>query len=180
MTPWTDCAMIQLPSCGHDRGSIPEGRRPLVRGLNLSDSATTSAFVAKLRAVSRAHDSLLCVGLDVDLTAMPEHIARERDPVYVFNRAIIDATADLVCAYKPNLAFYEALGPAGLDALCRTVQYVPRHIPVIADAKRGDIGSSAQAYAKALFDVLGCDACTASPLLGHDAVAPFLAYRDRG
>lgn len=180
MTPWLHCVIICQHRCGRDRGTIPEGHRPLIRGLNLSDSATTSAFVAKLRAVSRAHQSLLCVGLDVDLAALPEHIARERDPVYVFNRAIIDATVDLVCAYKPNLAFYEALGPAGLDALYRTVQYIPKHIPVIADAKRGDIGSSAQAYAKALFDVGGFDACTASPFLGQDAVAPFLAYRDRG
>lgn len=146
----------------------------------MSKSTADCAFVEKLLAVSRSQHSLLCVGLDVDLTAMPAHIASGPDPVFTFNKSIIDATADLVCAYKPNLAFYEALGLAGIDALHRTVRYVPRHIPVIADAKRGDIGSTAQAYAKAIFDDGGFDACTVNPFLGFDSVAPFLAYRDRG
>src|SRR3972149_322747 len=133
MMSWLDCGIIVQRRCSRDRGTMPEGYSPLVRGLNLSEPATTPAFVAKLRAVSRAHQSLLCVGL----AAIPAPPARERAPVYVFNQAIIDATADLVCAYKPNLAFYEALGPAGLDALCRTVQYGSRHIPGLPDAQRG-------------------------------------------
>lgn len=146
----------------------------------MADSSPRPNFVSKLLAAARGQQTLLCVGLDTDIAAMPEHLAGERDAVFAFNQAIVDATADLVCAYKPNLAFYEALGAAGMDALQRTIEYVPQHIPIIADAKRGDIGSSSQAYAKALFTVAGFDACTASPFLGHDAVAPFLAYHECG
>jgi orotidine-5'-phosphate decarboxylase len=100
--------------------------------------------------------------------------------VAAFNRAIIEATQDLVCAYKPNLAFYEALGLEGLKALLETVAAVPDGIPVIGDAKRGDVGHSAQAYAKALFEVFGFDAVTLNPFLGLDSLKPFLEYRDRG
>jgi orotidine-5'-phosphate decarboxylase len=101
------------------------------------------------------------------------------DDIYEFNRAIIDATQDLVCCYKPNLAFYEAFGPPGLDALRRTVEHIPSHIPVIGDAKRGDIGNTARAYAAALFDYYGFDAVTANPYMGGDTLDPFLAYMDR-
>jgi orotidine-5'-phosphate decarboxylase len=97
-----------------------------------------------------------------------------------FNRAIIDATCDLVAAYKPNLAFYEALGPAGMETFRATVAHVPHGIPVIADAKRGDIDNTTRAYARAIFDVYGCDAITANPYLGRDALAPFLDRADRG
>jgi orotidine-5'-phosphate decarboxylase len=106
---------------------------------------------------------------------MPEGIG-----VYEFNRAIIDATSDLVCAYKPNFAFYEALGDEGIAALKATIKYVPSSIPVIGDAKRGDIGNTSKAYATALFEVFGLDAATLSPYLGFDGVEPFLQYKDKG
>jgi orotidine-5'-phosphate decarboxylase len=100
--------------------------------------------------------------------------------VLEFNRAIIDATSDLVCAYKPNLAFYEALGTTGLSALEKTVTYIPDAIPVIGDAKRGDIGSTARAYARALFETLGFDAATVNPYMGYDSLEPFIEYREKG
>jgi orotidine-5'-phosphate decarboxylase len=131
-------------------------------------------FFAKLKEAIRRNESRLCVGLDPDPARLPE-----RD-VAAFNRAIIEATADLACAYKPNLAFYEAMGPQGLEALQRTLEAIPKDIPTIADAKRGDIGSTAQAYARALFDVYGFDAITANPYLGGDALEPFLERVDKG
>jgi orotidine-5'-phosphate decarboxylase len=97
-----------------------------------------------------------------------------------FNKAIIDATADLVCAFKPNLAFYETEGARGWETLKRTVEYIPKEIPVIADAKRGDIGNTSRAYASAIFDELGFGAVTVSPYLGFDSVEPFLNYKDKG
>ncbi len=106
---------------------------------------------------------------------MPEKIG-----VLEFNKAIIEATSDLVCAYKPNLAFYEALGNEGLDALKGTIKYIPDNIPVIGDAKRGDIGNTAKAYARAIFDNFGFDAVTVSPYLGFDSIKPFIEYRDKG
>ena len=136
-------------------------------------------FLDKLLGASRRNQSLLCVGLDPDPRLAPPSLVGEPGWVARFARGIIDATADLVCAYKPNLAFYEALGAEGWDALRETVKAVPDGIPVIADAKRGDIGNTAQAYAAALYDGLGADAATVSPYLGQDSVAPFLAYRGR-
>lgn len=133
-----------------------------------------STFQEKLTAASRKNNSLLSVGLDPDPALMPV------EGVLEFNRAIIEATADLVCCYKPNLAFYEALGIPGLEALQRTLEHIPKDIPVIGDAKRGDIGSTAQAYAKAMFQQWGFDAVTANPYGGGDAVEPFLEYEDRG
>ncbi|MBM4443727.1 MAG: orotidine-5'-phosphate decarboxylase [Chloroflexi bacterium] len=130
-------------------------------------------FAQKLLQASTRNKSLLCLGLDPDPELMPEA------GVIEFNRAIIDATADLVCAYKPNLAFYEALGSAGLAALQETVKHIPEGIPVIGDAKRGDVGHTARAYARALFEVLGFDAVTVSPYLGHDSIEPFTRYADR-
>ena len=132
-------------------------------------------FVEKLSQALEMNRSLVCVGLDPDPRLMPE-----RTGVLDFNKAIIDATADLVCAYKPNLAFYEALGDEGLLALKQTLKYIPSGIPVIGDAKRGDIGNTSQAYATALFDILGVDAATVNPYLGLDAVEPFIKYKDRG
>jgi len=131
-------------------------------------------FYEKLKATIERNDSLLCVGLD----PRPEHIPG--GSVLDFNKRIIDATHDLVCAYKPNFAFYEALGLTGLEALQRTIAYVPDDIPVILDAKRSDIGSTAEAYARAAFEVWGADAVTVNPYLGRDGVAPFVAYADRG
>ena len=105
-------------------------------------------FTEKLIQASRTNKSLLCVGLDVDLDRVPPFLLAEKDVVGAFNRAIIEATADLVCAYKPNMAFYEALGEKGWRALHKIRQYVPKEIPIIADAKRGDIGNTARMYAK--------------------------------
>jgi orotidine-5'-phosphate decarboxylase len=132
-------------------------------------------FTEKLAGAVRRNKSLVCVGLDPDPELMPEKIS-----VLEFNKAIIDATADLVCAYKPNLAFYEALGDEGMSALKATVRHVPNHIPVIADAKRSDIGNTARAYARALFEYFGFDASTVNPYLGHDSVEPFLRYQEKG
>lgn len=132
-------------------------------------------FIEKLTEAAQKNNSLLCVGLDPDPALMPEKMN-----VFEFNKAIIDATLDLVCAYKPNLAFYEALGDEGLDALKRTVDYVSGDIPVIGDAKRGDIGNTAKAYARAIFDYYGFDAATVSPYLGFDSIEPFIQYHDKG
>ncbi len=133
-----------------------------------------AGFFARLNAASQENDSLLCVGLDPD----PERMALS--DVAAFNRAIIEATADLVCAYKPNLAFYEALGEAGMAALHDTLAAVPPQVPTIGDAKRGDVGHTARAYAQALFDGWGFDAVTVNPYLGGDALAPFLEREERG
>ncbi len=132
-------------------------------------------FADKLSEAIRKNDSLVCVGLDPDPRLMPEGIT-----VFDFNRAIIDATADLVCAYKLNLAFYEALGAEGMDALKRTARHIPAGILSIGDAKRGDIGNTAKAYAQAVFSILGFDATTVNPYLGFDSVEPFLQYKDKG
>ena len=131
-------------------------------------------FFDKLRQASQSNHSFLCVGLDPHPSLLPEK------DVAAFNRAIIEATADLACCYKPNLAFYEAMGPQGLEVLQRTVEAIPRHLPVIADGKRNDIASTAEAYARALFDVYGFDAATVNPYLGTDSLAPFLQRPDKG
>ena len=131
-------------------------------------------FVEKLNAAAQKNRSLVCVGLDTSPALLPPGLS-----VYDFNRDIIDATADLVCAYKPNLAFYEAQGEKGWEALYRTVRHVPENIPVIGDAKRGDIGNTSEAYAKALFDEIGLDAATINPYLGSDAIEPFLKNKEK-
>ena len=134
-----------------------------------------AAFIDKLRCAARANDSLLCIGLDPDPERLPEGVS-----ISGFNRAIIEATSDLVCAYKPNIAFYEQFGIDGLRALEATVAAVPAGIPVIVDAKRGDIGNTARAYAKALFETWGFDAATVNPYLGGDSLEPFLDYGEKG
>lgn len=133
-----------------------------------------ATFLERLLSASRSRNSLLCLGLDPDPALMPSV-----DVAY-FNRAIIAATADLVCAYKPNLAFYEALGQQGLEALQETLEAIPPDIPVIGDAKRGDVGHTARAYARALFEVYGFDAATVNPYLGFDSLEPFLSYKEKG
>jgi len=123
--------------------------------------------------------SFLCVGLDTELTKIPEHLLTKDDPMFEFNRKIIEATHDLAIAYKLNLAFYEVHGAAGWNSLVKTVKYLKTHHPdllVIADAKRGDIANTARMYAKAYFHSLGCDAVTVSPYLGQDSVVPYLQY----
>ncbi len=135
------------------------------------------AFYRWLEEAAWRNDSLLCVGLD----PRPEKLA-PGDDLFSFNRRIVDATRDLVCVYKPNFAFYESAGPEGLEALRQTVAYIHEvaGVPVILDAKRGDIGSTAQAYARAAFEVWGADALTVNPYLGGDSIVPFTAYADKG
>jgi len=127
----------------------------------------------------RERDSLLCVGLDVDPKKIPANIMQGDDPIFRFNKAIIDATADLVVAYKPNFAFYEALGSEGWDILKRTAAYIPDGMLKIGDAKRGDIGSTAEKYAEGLFS-LGFDVVTVNPYLGWDSIRPFVKNEERG
>ena len=128
----------------------------------------------------RRKQSFLCVGLDTDVNKIPEHLFDEsEDPIFEFNKAIIDATADLCVAYKPNLAFYESLGLEGWDVLERTVEYIRAHYPdqfIIADAKRGDIGNTSAMYARAFFNNMDFDAVTVAPYMGEDSVKPFLTY----
>jgi len=131
-------------------------------------------FTDKLLAASRRNNSLLCIGLDPDPGLMP------RVGFLDFIKAVVDATADLVCAYKPNLAFYEALGVDGLELLQKTIEHIPDDMPIIGDGKRGDIGNTAKAYATALFVTFGFDAATVSPYLGFDSVEPFTEYKDKG
>ncbi len=132
-------------------------------------------FVEKLTKATQKNKSLLCVGLDPDPELMPDKVS-----VFEFNKAIIEATSDLVCAYKLNLAFYEVLDTEGLDALKNTIRYIPDDIPVIGDAKRGDIGNTAKAYARSIFANFNFDAATVNPYLGFDSIEPFIQYRDRG
>ena len=139
-------------------------------------------FNARLDAAVVSRESLLCVGLDPEVEKLPAALRRlpPDEAILAFNREIIAATAEHVVAYKPNLAFYEALGPAGLEALRQTVQAIPRGILVVGDAKRGDIANTMRLYARALLDVYGFDAVTASPYLGRDALSPLLERVDRG
>ena len=129
-----------------------------------------------------AKQSLLCVGLDTDIKKIPQHLLQADDPIFEFNKAIIDATAPYCVAYKPNLAFYESLGVKGLLAFERTVAYLNENYPeqfVIADAKRGDIGNTSQMYARTFFETYNLDALTVAPYMGEDSVTPFLAYEGK-
>src|SRR5690554_5513848 len=126
--------------------------------------------------------SFLCIGLDVDLNKIPKHLYATEDPIFEFNKAIIDATHDLCVAYKPNTAFYEAYGVKGWISLEKTIQYINNNYPeifTIADAKRGDIGNTSTMYAKAFFEDLGFDSVTVAPYMGRDSVEPFLAFEDK-
>jgi len=123
--------------------------------------------------------SYLCVGLDTDLDKIPKHLLAHPDPIFEFNKIIIDATSEYCVAYKPNLAFYEALGPKGLESLFKTIEYIPKNIFTIADAKRGDIGNTSTMYAKAFFDQLKFDSITVAPYMGEDSVKPFLEFKDK-
>ncbi|HEY0463879.1 MAG TPA: orotidine-5'-phosphate decarboxylase [Polyangiaceae bacterium] len=138
-------------------------------------------FVSKLRRRWAAQNTALCVGLDPDLDRFPEAFRDRTDAIFAFNRAIIDATADLVCAFKPQVAHYSAYGAE--DQLVATIDYIRREHPEIAivlDAKRGDIGSTAERYAREAFDRYGADAVTVNPYMGFDAIEPFLARSDKG
>jgi len=139
------------------------------------------SFLEKLDQAVKKNNSLLCLGLDIDLSRIPNHFLKGDDPIFLFNREIIDATKDLVCAYKPNMAFYEMNGVNGLSSLIRTIEYIQATaIPVILDAKRGDVGHSSAAYAKAIFQVFKADATTVNPYLGHDSIEPFIEYQEKG
>ncbi|MBR3478766.1 MAG: orotidine-5'-phosphate decarboxylase [Bacteroidaceae bacterium] len=126
--------------------------------------------------------TFLCVGLDTDIKKIPQHLLHEEDPIYSFNRAIIDATAPYCVAYKPNLAFYECGGLNGWKSLDKTIHYLRENYPhhlIIADAKRGDIGNTSKMYARCFFEEMGVDALTVAPYMGEDSVTPFLEYPDK-
>lgn len=118
--------------------------------------------------------SFLCVGLDTDLNKIPKHLLETEDPIFEFNKAIIDATKDFCVAYKPNIAFYECYGPKGWESLKKTLDYIPKECFTIADAKRGDIGNTSSYYAQTFFDYLNADSVTIAPYMGNDSVTPFL------
>ena len=127
----------------------------------------------------RLKKSYLCVGLDTDISKIPSHLLKDPDPVFAFNKAIIDATQAYAVAYKPNLAFYESLGASGWASLEKTIQYIPENCFTIADAKRGDIGNTASLYAKAFFEKLNVDAITVAPYMGADSIQPFLEFKGK-
>lgn len=141
------------------------------------------SFLQKLQKSIQKNNSLLCIGLDADKEKLPRSILSESDPLFEFNKTIIDKTADLVSCYKANIAFYSAQGANGIEALRKTVSYIHAHysdIPFILDAKRADIGNTAKQYAKEAFDVIKADAVTVNPYLGFDALEPFLERTDKG
>ena len=123
--------------------------------------------------------SFLCIGLDSDINKIPKHLLKLEDPIFEFNKTIIDATKDLCVAYKPNLAFYESQGPLGWESLIKTLEYIPNNIFKIADAKRGDVGNTSHMYAKAFFETLNFDSITLSPYMGSESVMPFLEYKQK-
>lgn len=126
--------------------------------------------------------SFLCIGLDTDINKIPVHLVETEDPIFEFNKAIIDATHDLAVAYKPNIAFYESIGPKGWESLGKTVDYIrniTKDIFIIADAKRGDIGNTSAMYAKTFFETFDFDAITVAPYMGHDSVSPFLVFNEK-
>ena len=124
-------------------------------------------------------ESFLCVGLDPDLEKIPAHLLELDDPIFEFNKQIIDATKDYCVAYKPNLAFYESLGVKGWESLQKTMEYIPNNIFTIADAKRGDIGNTSRMYAKTFFEHFNFDSVTVAPYMGNDSVSPFLEFSNK-
>ena len=127
----------------------------------------------------RIKKSFLCVGLDTDISKIPAHLLENDDPIFEFNKAIIDATKDFCVAYKPNIAFYECHGPKGWESLKKTLDYIPKNIFTVADAKRGDIGNTSTYYAKTYFEYLDCDSVTVAPYMGEDSVTPFLEFENK-
>ena len=132
----------------------------------------------KLVAEIKKKQTLLCVGLDTDIKKIPKHLLKFEDPIFEFNKAIIDATKDICIAYKPNTAFYESMGTKGWESLEKTSKYIPENIFKIADAKRGDIGNTSEMYARAFYENLNFDAVTVAPYMGEDSVKPFF-YNDK-
>ncbi len=133
----------------------------------------------KLVSIIRERESFLCVGLDPDISKIPAHLQDLEDPIFAFNKEIIDATRDYCVAYKPNMAFYECHGLKGWQALEKTIKYIGDAHFIIADAKRGDIGNTATKYAKAFFEELPCDSITVAPYMGADSVKPFIGFPDK-
>jgi len=139
---------------------------------------TTNKLISEIRK----KNSFLCIGLDVDLDKIPAHLLKEEDPIFEFNKSIIDATHHVTVAYKPNIAFYEAYGIRGWKSLKRTIDYLNKKYPeifTIADAKRGDIGNTSTMYAKAFFEDMAFDAVTVAPYMGKDSIEPFLSFQDK-
>jgi len=137
-------------------------------------------FTERLRKIQQTCNSLLCIGLDPVLDKIPSHLQKTGDPVVEFNKHIIESTSDIVCAYKFNLAFYEVMGPAGIEALEDSLDLVPQEILTIGDGKRNDIGNSAERYAEMLFEGFEFDAVTVNPYMGTDSVEPFIKYPGKG
>src|SRR5437763_15318156 len=172
-------ALLQAANTRLAASAHPNGPRSVLRmdpllfaEASLSYSAELS-FLAKLSAAQRAHESILCVGLDPEAASIPESLGRGPQAAVRFLRRIVRATSPHVCAYKPNLAFFERYGSAAMDVLALTLQAIPADIPVILDAKRGDVPNTAAAYADALFDRFHADAATVAPYVGMDGIAPF-------
>ncbi|RLF50267.1 MAG: orotidine-5'-phosphate decarboxylase [Thermoplasmata archaeon] len=137
-------------------------------------------FKEKLKHIVNKNNSLLCIGLDIDKEKIPQFLLKKnQNPLFEFNKTIIDATKDLICAYKLNLAFYETLGTEGFKLLEKTIKYIPKDIIIILDGKRNDIGNTAQKYAEAMFKTLKADATTVNPYLGIDGIQPFLKYKNK-
>ena len=134
---------------------------------------------AELIEQIRIKRSFLCVGLDTDLKKVPSFLLDTEDPIFEFNKAIIDATKDYCVAYKPNIAFYECHGPKGWESLKKTLDYIPKNIFTIADAKRGDIGNTSRYYADTFFNYLDADSVTIAPYMGEDSVTPFFEYKNK-
>ena len=134
---------------------------------------------AELITQIKVKKSFLCVGLDAALDKIPKHLLEFEDPIFEFNKQIIDATKDFCVAYKPNLAFYESLGIKGWQSLQKTLDYIPKDIFTIADAKRGDIGNTSSMYAKAFFENMDFDSITVAPYMGKDSVTPFFVYKNK-
>lgn len=138
-------------------------------------------FIAKLSAAWTANNSLLCVGLDPDIAKFPAHLRDRPDAIFAFCKEIIDATADTACAFKPQIAYFAALAAEDqLEAICAYLRETYPHIPIVLDAKRGDIGATAEQYAREAFERYGADAVTVNPYMGSDSIAPYLEWKDRG
>lgn len=134
---------------------------------------------AELSNHIRNKRSFLCIGLDTDINRIPKHLLEHDDPIFEFNKAIIDSTKDYCVAYKPNIAFYEAMGSKGWESLEKTLNYIPKDIFTIADAKRGDIGNTSALYARTFFETYNFDSITVAPYMGRDSVEPFLTYKGK-
>lgn len=144
-------------------------------------TAAVTSFIDQLSAAWTANNSLLCIGLDPDMQKLPAHLQGQPNAIYTFCKAIIDATADLACAFKPQIAYFAAMrAEEQLEAICRYLHDQYPHIPIILDAKRGDIGATAEQYAREAFERYRADAVTVNPYMGFDSVAPYLEWTDRG